>query len=212
MSIRTAPCRPSRPRTTAIVLCGGRGSRFGGLDKPLLALAGKPLVAHVVDRIAPQVDDIVLACGASARGYRRFGHRVVRDLRPGQGPLAGFCAALRHASTPWVLLAPGDAPFLPADLVAAMAPFCSAHGAAAASADGRRQNLALLLDQPRAGSLAAFFVAGGRAARQWLDERRVACVEFDAGAFLNVNAPADLATAERQLAGVGLTSRAASRE
>ena len=187
-------------QTTAIVLCGGRGTRLGGEDKPLLDLGGKPLIAHVIERLAGQVDALLLSCAGDASVYRRFGRPVVLDRHHDQGPLGGFVSTLPEVATPWLLAMPCDVPFLPADLVAALAPTCRRRGAAVAAAGGRRQNLALLLDRRHAHSLATFFALGGRAIWRWLDADRVEAVEFPASAFHNVNTPADLAAARRRIA------------
>lgn len=187
--------------TTAVIVCGGCATRLGRRDKPLLELAGRPLIGHVIDRLAPQVEAVVLACSAAgAAAYRRFGWPVATDAEPGQGPLAGLAAALPCVGTPWLLLAPADIPFLPADLVAGLARVCRDQGAAVASAGGRRQNLAMLLADRRAAALAEFFSAGGRAAKQWLDAEDVPTVEFPADAFRNINTDADLEEARRRLA------------
>lgn len=186
--------------TTAIVLCGGRGLRLRGVEKPLAVVGGRPLVDHVIERLRPQVARLALACGDNAPAYSPFGYPVVVDEQPGEGPLGGVVSALAAASTPWVLTTPGDTPFLPRGLVAALSPGCRRHGVAVASAGGRRQNLTLLLDAPRAASLAAFFHAGGRAAHRWLSARDVAQVAFPARAFLNVNTPQTLRAAQRRLA------------
>ena len=188
-----APEQAPWPATTAIVLAGGRGRRLGGCDKPLLEVGGRPLVAHVLARIVPQVNDVVLACSRSAAAHQRFGWPVVADEQPDQGPLAGFAAALATVRSSWTLVVAADTPFLPLDLVARLAPSCHRHGAAVASAGGRRQNLTMLLAAPKAQALAAFFAAGGRAAKRWLDAESVPTAEFDADAFRNVNTAADLA-------------------
>lgn len=186
--------------TTAIVLCGGRGLRLRGVEKPLAMVGGRPLVGHVLERLRPQVARLVLACGDNAPACSSFGYPVVVDERPGEGPLGGVVSALAAVSTPWVLVTPGDTPFLPRRLVAALSPGCRRHGAAVAMAGGRRQNLTLLLDAARAASLAAFFHAGGRAAHRWLRARDVAQVAFPARAFLNVNTPQALRAARRRSA------------
>ena len=191
---------PIRDATTAVVLCGGRATRLGGVEKPLADLGGQPLVCHVLGRLAPQVEAVVLA-GAGPESYRRFGHRVVADSAPNQGPLGGIVSALAVVATPWVLTAPADTPFLPTNLVAKLAAACPGHGAAVAEAGGRRQNLSLLVDATRAASLAAFFATGGRAVHRWLDANRVPTVAFPAADFLNVNTAADLRAARRMLSG-----------
>ena len=194
--------------TTAIVLCGGRAGRFGGADKPLLDLAGTPLVGHVIERLRPQVEQLVLACRANTTRYERFGCVVTADDPPDEGPLGGIVSALSKVTTPWVLTTPADTPFLPANLVAALAESCQREGAAVVVAGGRRQNLAMLLDARRAASLAAFFHCGQRAAHRWLDANRVPEVEMPIASFLNVNTAEDLAAARERAEG-GQTRRSA---
>ena len=167
--------------------------------KPLLDLGGKALVAHVIERLSVQVDAIVLSCSGTAGAYRRFGCPVVLDQHQNQGPLGGLVSAFPQVATPWLLAMPCDVPFLPANLVAALAPACRLRGAAVAAAGGRRQNLALLLDRRQARSLATFFARGERALWRWLDENQVDAVEFPSSAFHNINTPADLAAARQRV-------------
>lgn len=188
-----------RPAVTAIVLCGGQGRRMAAVDKPLLRLGEHTLVGHVIERLRPQVDRFVLSCGRSAAEYEQFGHPVVLDEHPGEGPLGGIVSALPDAAASWVLTTPADTPFLPPNLVDALAPACRREGAVVAMAGGRRQNLTLLLDQSAAESLCAFFARGGRAVHRWLQANAVPAVAFPADGFLNVNTPADLEAARSRL-------------
>lgn len=180
------------PATTAIILCGGHGTRMGGVAKPLVELASKPLVAHVIDRLRPQVDAMLLSCAQGATGYAPFGLPVIEDEDDAQGPLGGFASALPRVQTPWVLTTPADTPFIPTDLVGALAPTCESQGAAVVTAGGHRQNLAMLLDDRHTQSLAAFYRGGGRAIHRWLVANSVAEVELPAAGFLNVNTRHDL--------------------
>ena len=114
---------PPRSDTLGAVLAGGLARRMGGGDKPLRLLAGRPLLRHVLDRVAPQVAAVVLnANGDPARFADYAPLPVVPDGVPDNpGPLAGVLAALDWAAEqrpdlPWVLTAPGDCPFLPLDL------------------------------------------------------------------------------------------------
>src|SRR6185436_7398606 len=103
---------------TGVVLAGGQGSRMGGADKGLQAFRGRPMVQHVVERLAPQVDELLVNANRNAEAYARFGFRVVADEIEGfAGPLAGFERGLAHAGGELVVTAPCDSPFLPADLV-----------------------------------------------------------------------------------------------
>ena len=105
-------------KITGVLLAGGQGSRMGGVDKGLVELAGQPMAAHVLERLGPQVDELIINANQNAEAYSAFGHPVFGDDIPGYaGPLAGLHAALVRASHPLVVTAPCDSPFLPSDLV-----------------------------------------------------------------------------------------------
>ncbi len=114
---------------TGVVLAGGQGRRMGGVDKGLVALAGQSLVSHVLARIAPQVAQVMINANRHQNEYAALGYPVISDVVPGSaGPLAGFHAALRAASTPLVLMVPCDTPALPATLVNALLTTLTGHG------------------------------------------------------------------------------------
>lgn len=187
------------PGITAIILCGGRATRLGGVEKPLADLGGRSLLSHVIARLEPQVDSIVLSIGRGSARYAGFGYPVVVDDDPDEGPLAGIVSALAVVDTPWTLTTPADTPFLPLNLVRALAPSCREHGAAVVSAGGHRQNLAMLLDEEQATALTEFYRAGGRAVHRWLVASGVDEVALPEAAFLNINTPDDLALALSEL-------------
>ena len=187
------------PAITAIVLCGGRAARLGGIDKPLVKLGDNSLLGHVLVRLRPQVTAILLSCARTLDAYAAFGDPVIADEDDRQGPLGGFVSALREVRSPWVLTTPADTPFLPANLVSSLAPVCRRHGAAVVTAGGHRQNLAMLLDASHANSLAAFYRAGGRAIHRWLLGNAVEEVELDAAGFTNINTATDLERARAAL-------------
>ena len=101
---------------TGIVLCGGKGSRLDGRDKPLIELGSKTIVEHILDRLALQCDRIILSCTRNVALYETLNHEVVVDLDIEEGPLGGLNAALQSVTTEWVLTVPGDAPFVPQNL------------------------------------------------------------------------------------------------
>jgi molybdopterin-guanine dinucleotide biosynthesis protein A len=105
----------------AVILAGGLSRRMGGGDKPLLRLHGRPLLAHVVARLAPQAGPLAINANGDPARFSAYGLPVLPDPVLGHpGPLAGILAALLWAKTlgaPAVLTAPGDAPFLPFDLL-----------------------------------------------------------------------------------------------
>jgi len=192
-----------RDEVTGIVLAGGQGRRMGGVDKGLVLLDGRPMVAHVLDRLRPQVAEILINANQNAERYAAFGDPVVPDAVGGfAGPLAGLHAGLSRASHDYVVTVPCDSPFLPADLVRRLGEALGAHKQTALA-------VAKTLDQPhpvfclvRRGvlsHLAAFLDAGGRKIDAWYATLDVALVNFDdeADAFRNINTADELAAATR---------------
>ena len=105
----------------AVILVGGAGRRMGGADKPLMPLAGRPLLAHVIDILAPQTKHIALATRADPERYRHFGLPLLPDAVADQGPITGLRSALEWAKAvapgaSHVALLAGDTPFIPSDL------------------------------------------------------------------------------------------------
>ena len=97
----------NNPDVTALVLAGGRGQRMGGTDKGLIELSGKPMIEHILERLEPQCDHIIINANRNVDRYASYGHPVLRDsLGDYQGPLAGFSTGLRHAKTPFIMTLP----------------------------------------------------------------------------------------------------------
>ncbi|MCB1748080.1 MAG: molybdenum cofactor guanylyltransferase [Gammaproteobacteria bacterium] len=191
---------------TGCILAGGLGRRFDGVDKGLLPLAGRPLVAHVLARLRPQVDAVVISANRNLADYAALAVPVISDAHPAAyaGPLAGCLAALRATRSPWICTAACDSPFLPADLVTRLQQALTAGQAdiAVVRSDGRLQPVFALFGRALAPSLEAFLAEGGRKVDAWFARHRVAEADFerDTAAFLNVNTPADLDRAARRLA------------
>ena len=88
----------ARTDITGIVLAGGQGRRMGGVDKGLQALRGRPMIAAVLERLAPQVDEVLINANQNLEAYARFGYRVVTDEVGGfAGPLAGLASGMKLA-------------------------------------------------------------------------------------------------------------------
>jgi molybdopterin-guanine dinucleotide biosynthesis protein A len=180
---------------TGIILSGGLGRRMGGVDKGLVQVRGRPMIAHVIERLAPQVDEIVINANQNLDAYAAFGHPVVRDEVPGfAGPLAGLHAGLGAASGDLAVTVPCDSPFLPADLVARMRAALGAADLAVAKTGDRPHPVFCLLHARLRPHLGAFLAAGGRKIDAWYASLAVVEVAFDdeAGAFRNLNTPEDL--------------------
>ena len=106
---------PAGEIITGLILAGGRSERMGGVTKALLPLAGKPLLRHVIDRVGPQVQRLLLSVERVADEYQDFGLPQVPDAQADGGPLGGLLAGLRamDKGSDWLLLVPCDAPFVP---------------------------------------------------------------------------------------------------
>ncbi len=107
------------PLPAGVILAGGRSRRMQQGNKALAVLAGQPLLQHVIDRLRPQVCSLVLSVDAYQSTLETFGLPQVSDTRAGScGPLGGLLAAMlaMPPDSDYLLLAPCDAPFLPAQL------------------------------------------------------------------------------------------------
>jgi molybdopterin-guanine dinucleotide biosynthesis protein A len=156
---------------TALILCGGSGERLGGIDKPLRALAGRPLIEHVRAALPDTIDEIVISANRHREQYARYADRVVDDgPHTGMGPLAGIAAGLAAAGHPTVLCVPGDAPRLPRDLLRRLDEARRAAQREVAVVDDGSgwQPLCLLLPRTALAALTAFIDSGGRAVHAWL--------------------------------------------
>jgi molybdopterin-guanine dinucleotide biosynthesis protein A len=188
---------PTRADIAGLVLAGGRAVRMGGIAKGLVPLHGRPLLAHVIERLAPQVAH--LAINANRDDYAAFGLPQVADVVPGfAGPLAGLHAGLLASATPWLVTAPCDAPMLPRDLVARLAQAASTGRRLIVAASPRGMEPGFMLAHVGlAPALGAWLAGGGRKARDWLAAAGAVEVAFaDAAAFINVNTREELARLE----------------
>lgn len=188
-------------KVTGVVLAGGQGSRMGGVDKGLQPFRGKAMVEHVLERLSPQVDEIVINANRNAQAYARFGHRVIADEIEGfAGPLAGFERGLAHATGELVVTVPCDSPFLPGDLVARLRESLQREDAqvAVAKTGDQVHPVFCLMRRGVHESLRQFLASGQRKIDRWYPQLRSTLVAFDdeAGAFVNINTRDELAGLE----------------
>lgn len=194
MTPRSAP-------VTGVVLAGGKGRRMGGRDKGLMPLAGRPAVAHVLERLAPQVDRLLINANRNGEAYAAYGYPVVADrIADFAGPLAGMAAALAAAETEQVLTVPCDTPWLPTDLTARLERARQAEDAAIATvADGHTSHpVFALLARHLRPSLEAYLSEGERKIDRWFARHPLAFGDFSdcPEAFTNINTPEEQAAAE----------------
>jgi molybdopterin-guanine dinucleotide biosynthesis protein A len=181
---------------SGIILAGGLSRRMGGVDKGLQPLRGKPMVEHVLERLVPQVDEIVINANQNLDRYGALGHRVASDEVGGfAGPLAGLHAGLKFTHQPLVVTVPCDSPFLAADLVARLRQQLDGRDVAVAKTGDQVHPVFALVRRSVAGSLEAYLAGGGRKVDGWFTTLRMVEVSFDdeADAFRNINTPEELA-------------------
>jgi len=197
--------------TVGVILAGGTGRRIGG-GKPFRPLAGKPLIAHVVDRLRPQVDALRLSAPEELPELNHLGIPLWPDgpSPSGSSAFAGIVASLAMAAEGGFDLAaivPCDTPLLPTELVATLTAAVrqtGTHGIVIRASGRLHPTIGLWL--PGAlPVLRSYFADGGRSLHGAVERTRAAT--FDAAdtgwpgdAFLNVNTPEELAAAAKLLA------------
>jgi molybdopterin-guanine dinucleotide biosynthesis protein A len=183
---------------TGLILAGGQGRRMGGVDKGLQLLRGKPMAQWAMERLAPQVDEVLINCNQNLDAYARFGYRLVPDQVGGfAGPLAGLHAGLKAAAHPLVVTVPCDSPFLPEDLVSRLNDYIDKNDLAVAKTGDQPHPVFSLVRKEVLDSLEAFLAGGGRKIDAWYASLRTVEVSFDdeADAFRNINTLEELGRA-----------------
>ena len=100
---------------TALILCGGAATRMGGLDKPLQMTEKAGLVLPMLDHVIatlPANAPRLISANRSLDAYALRGCVITDGEQKGSGPLLGVLAGLRSAQTEWLLVCPGDMPYL----------------------------------------------------------------------------------------------------
>ncbi|MDR5903085.1 MULTISPECIES: molybdenum cofactor guanylyltransferase MobA [Halomonas] len=188
---------------TGLILAGGQGRRMGGVDKGLVPFAGRPLVAHVRDRLAGQVAELLVNANRSLADYDDFADRVIEDAEDGyQGPLMGIYSGLRAARTPWLLVVPCDTPRLPDDLVDRLVTGIGEADIAVAGDGQRLHPVVALMRTSLADDLAAALADGERKIDRWYARHAWVRVDFAEGgeAFANLNTQEEKRRLEQALA------------
>jgi len=201
----------SQDHVVAVVLAGGQGRRMGFVDKPLMPLGEQTLLDHVISRLSPQCSAIALNANGNSERFQSFQLPVISDsVDDHPGPLAGILAgldwaALHQPQATHVISVPGDAPFIPRDLVAKLTQALG-EGAELARAHsfGRRHPVVGLWPVSIRADLRDQLVNHDiRKIDLFTADYSMAEVEFEGvpDPFFNVNTPEDRTEAERILRG-----------
>jgi molybdopterin-guanine dinucleotide biosynthesis protein A len=175
---------------------------MGGRDKGLQLLDGQPMIAHIIERLQPQVGHLLINANQNLDTYKVFGLPIVADvIGDFVGPLAGLHAGLHHCTSPYLLSVPCDCPFVPTDLTRRLGDALVSSGANLAYAVTLNQNqtehhpVFCLLKRDVMVGLGEYLSEGGRKVLTWMSSQAHVQVVFDDhSAFLNINTPDDLKT------------------
>lgn len=197
------------PATFGLLLAGGLARRMGGGDKPLRRIAGRAILAHVVERLAPQCGGLLLNANGDPARFADYGLPIVADTLPDfAGPLAGVLAGLEwlaahRPEVEWLASVAADTPFIPADLVARLHAARAAAGVAlACAASGGRTHpvIGLWRVSLHRDLRHALMVEGERKVGRWAARHGVAVADWPTepvDPFFNANRPEDVVEAER---------------
>ncbi len=198
-----------------IVLAGGQARRMGGGDKCLLEIGGQSLLARAIDRLTPQVRDLVINANGDSARFASFEPAVVKDTIEGfVGPLAGVLAGMRWTQdnvpgASYIITVASDTPFFPRDLAHRLLQGAGSDGLSIvlAASNGRVHPVFGLWPVALADDLEKALNSGLRKILDWTDMHEKIEVVFEIGAaqidpFFNVNRPEDLAKAELIAEGV----------
>ncbi len=202
---------------TALILAGGAGQRLQGQDKGWLTLNDKPLVEHVMQRLAPQVGRVIISANRNLTRYATLGVPVLSDeafitqqigrfadaqafQAPYQGPLLAIAGALLQLQkTQWLVCVPCDTPFIAADYVQRLSSATSSANAVYAKTAQHNHYLCGLFSACLAEDLLTYLVTGQRAAKHWLQSVNAQAVDFSdcEHCFENINTEQDMLRAKQ---------------
>jgi len=164
---------------TAVILAGGQGSRLGGLDKGLIKLNKIPLIQHLINRIQPQVSEIIISANRNLETYANLGFSVYEDgISDFAGPLAGILKALQQNKSEWLLTVPADSPFIPKNLAQHLSENIENNKVVIAHDGKQLQPTFALIHKSMESSLNKFLQQGERKARVWMQQQPHAIVDF----------------------------------
>jgi len=196
----------AKEEVTGVILAGGLGRRMNGQDKGLLQIAGRSLTQHIIERLRPQVGQLMINANRSLDFYQSFNLPMVTDGDSDfRGPLAGLLATMASAQSEWVITVPVDSPLLSMNYVSRM---CQANDGAHESVSvafgaGRLQPVFALVHRSLQKDLRHYLAADGRRIDRWF--RRYCLLEVDFNdcpdMFHNINDPGELDVMQRYITG-----------
>ena len=189
---------------TGLILAGGLARRMGGIDKGLVELEGRPMIAYIIDALRPQVDSILINANRNISTYQEYGHNVISDeLEDFQGPLAGMATGLKHCKTDYIATVPCDGPVLAENYIDILIKAATqANSPISVGFDGSRlQPVYALIHRDLLSDLNDYLASGQRKIDRWYDKHQFVKADFSSALdmFTNINTPEDLQSASKLL-------------
>ena len=191
-----------------MILAGGRARRMNGADKPMLPLAGKPLIRHAVERASSQVDELLINANGDVTRFAGLGHEIIPDRHDGYlGPLAGMLACFEwvkenREDAEWLVSFACDCPFMPRDVVSRLIDAAHRSDVPIAVAASGGQHHPVFAAWSMRLPLETADVLQRRGLRkvdhliEAFPNTRVEFASMPVDPFFNINTPADLVRAE----------------
>jgi molybdopterin-guanine dinucleotide biosynthesis protein A len=186
---------------SVIILAGGQGRRLGE-DKALLRIDGETLLDHMLGALAALSDNLIVVVRRQQAICTNLA-RVVSDLAPYTGVLAGIAAGLLAAHYEWSLLVACDMPFVSLELVSYMNSQRHGHDAVVPQRHVGLEPLHALYHRRCLPALRQTLEAGHRRVVsfyrtldvRYLTEAEISRFDPDGRSFFNINTREDLARA-----------------
>ena len=198
-------------KITGIILAGGQGRRMtkpidgsdsnsgtaATIEKGLINFRNQPMIQCVAQRLAAQVDEIIINANRELERYAALGYPIIQDSISGYaGPLAGLHAGMQSANNPYVLTVPCDSPLLALDLAERLSAAMIKNKAdiAVAKTGAQTHPVFCLCNKNLLPHLEHYLQNGGRRFDAWYSTLNAIEVSFDDNplAFANINTPEDL--------------------
>ncbi|MBE9516378.1 MAG: molybdenum cofactor guanylyltransferase [Proteobacteria bacterium] len=183
--------------TAGVILAGGRGQRMGGEDKGTVTYKGRPLVEHVIAKLAPQLDQLVISANRNIDFYKQYDYPVLADdIGDYWGPLAGIATAMKFCQSDLLLISPCDTPNLPDNLLQRLTDVMEEKrvDVVMAQDEDHLHPVITLVKCSLYDDLVAYLRRGERKAMKWMQSQNWAATRFpdQADCFANINSLDDI--------------------
>lgn len=170
-----------------------------GRDKAALPAGDGTMVEHLVRRLGPAADEIIVASGTNQPPLSLEGVRLVPDRYPDTGPLGGMHAGLLAAQQPWVWVVGCDLPDVEPALGGLLLGLAPGFEAVVPRPEGQPEGVCAMYDRNVATTIEAMLEAGESSIKELMARCRVRyvpaaalrVVDPELRSFRNVNTPAE---------------------